>query len=196
MVVLFREKALEMAQDFCGKCGNAVQPKDRFCRKCGSPLDSTREFVLELKELGLSNDAIVMQLIERGVDENQATTIASFLADSKLENRVGKNNKWGIISVGLGILSIFGPVFLFLSFLILPNSEVIYIVPATIFFTIISFISSLIGMICGIIGKYNKEPDMRWARRGLTLNIILFGVLCLTALIIGVLYWYWYAAVN
>ena len=30
-----------MAQGFCGKCGNAIQPKDRFCRKCGSPLDST-----------------------------------------------------------------------------------------------------------------------------------------------------------
>jgi len=30
-----------MAQDFCRKCGNTVQPKDRFCRKCGSPLDPT-----------------------------------------------------------------------------------------------------------------------------------------------------------
>jgi len=29
-----------MAQSYCGKCGNAVQPKDLYCVKCGSPLSS------------------------------------------------------------------------------------------------------------------------------------------------------------
>ncbi|HLO32173.1 MAG TPA: zinc ribbon domain-containing protein [Anaerolineales bacterium] len=27
-----------MSESYCGKCGNAVQPKDRFCRKCGASL--------------------------------------------------------------------------------------------------------------------------------------------------------------
>jgi len=35
-----KERILEMAQKYCGKCGNPVQPKDLFCVKCGSPLGS------------------------------------------------------------------------------------------------------------------------------------------------------------